>query len=58
MGDMYMSHGCSNCPPHPGSLAGGSSSVVINGSPAGRVGDSISCGGSVAMGSADVFIGG
>ncbi|MCX4027988.1 PAAR domain-containing protein [Endozoicomonas sp. SM1973] len=57
-GDMYMPHGCPNCPPHPGSLAAGSSSVMINGSAAGRVGDRISCGGSVAMGSSDVFIGG
>ncbi|MDE1463256.1 PAAR domain-containing protein [Spartinivicinus poritis] len=37
-GDMYMPHGCPNCPPHPGSLAAGSSSVTINGSAAGRWG--------------------
>ncbi|WP_423754269.1 PAAR domain-containing protein [Acidaminococcus massiliensis] len=36
----------------------GSNSVLINGKGAGRVGDSVSCGGSVAQGSPDVFIGG
>jgi len=36
----------------------GSSSVYINGKAAGRIGDPVSCGGTVAEGSSNVFIGG
>lgn len=59
-GDAYAPHACPTCPapPHPRSLSGGSGSVFINGQPAGRVGDAISCGGEVAAGSSTVFIGG
>ncbi|MFR8056962.1 MAG: PAAR domain-containing protein [Dialister invisus] len=32
--------------------------VFINGKPAGRIGDPVSCGGAVAEGSSNVFIGG
>lgn len=59
-GDAYGPHACPGCkqPPHPRSLSGGSASVFINGKPAGRVGDAISCGGAAAEGSSTVFIGG
>lgn len=60
-GDAYAPHPCPVCAPlvpHPRSLAQGSSTVFINGKPAGRVGDDISCGGSAMIGSGDVFIGG
>ena len=50
VGDTY--------PPHSGKIAAGSATVSINGRQAGRIGDPVSCGGSVAVGSADVFIGG
>lgn len=58
-GDAYAPHACPTCPapPHPRSLSGGSGSVFINGKPAGRVGDAISCGGSADAGSGTVFIG-
>ncbi|WP_235856104.1 PAAR domain-containing protein [Mesobaculum littorinae] len=38
-------------------MSGGSATVFVNGKPAGRVGDAISCGGSAATGSGDVGIG-
>ncbi|KIT15572.1 PAAR domain-containing protein [Jannaschia aquimarina] len=58
-GDSYAPHACPTCPasPHPRSLSGGSGTVFVNGKPAGRVGDSISCGGSAAAGSGDVSFG-
>ncbi|MBR0075753.1 MAG: PAAR domain-containing protein [Synergistaceae bacterium] len=46
-------HGC-----HASVLASGSSTVFVNGRQAGRVGDPVACGGTVAAGSANVFIGG
>ena len=46
-------HGC-----HSSVLASGSSSVYINGKQAGRVDDPVACGGKVATGSGNVFIGG
>ena len=48
--------GHDSCAPVP--LVSGSPDVFINGRAAGRVGDSVSCGGSVAEGSPNVFIGG
>lgn len=58
-GDPYLPHACPTCPapPHPRSLSGGSGSVHVNGKPVGRIGDAISCGGSAATGSGDVFAG-
>ena len=47
----------SKYPPHGRSIAEGSSSVLINGKPAARVSDAISCGGKVALGSGNVLIG-
>ena len=46
-------HGC-----HDSVLASGSSTVYVNGKQAGRIGDPVACGSSVATGSDDVFIGG
>lgn len=58
-GDAYAPHACAGCPApeHPRSLSVGSGSVYINGRPAGRVGDAISCGGAADAGSGTVFIG-
>ncbi len=57
-GDGWAVH-CDPSPVcHAGSLSGGSSSVFVNGKAMGRVGDSVSCGGSVAAGSSNVFAGG
>jgi len=58
-GDAYSPHACPSCPApaHPRSLSGGSGSVFINGKPAGRIGDAISCGGEAAEGSSSVYIG-
>ncbi|MFA6198945.1 MAG: PAAR domain-containing protein [Bacteroidales bacterium] len=56
LGDKFSPHCCEfEC--HPGFLAEGSSTVTINGIPAGRIQDSIGCGGSVATGSSNVMIG-
>ena len=46
-------HGC-----HASILASGSSTVYANGKQAGRIGDPVACGSSVATGSGNVFIGG
>lgn len=40
---------------HDGVLIGGSAKVFVNGQPAGRIGDQISCGSIVAQGSSNVF---
>lgn len=54
LGDNNTGHDA--CPPV--ALVSASGDVFINGRPAARIGDSVSCGGSVAEGSPDVFIGG
>lgn len=58
VGDTYTAHGCPVHPPHTGVIAAGSATVFINGRAAGRIGDPVSCGGSVAVGSPNVFVGG
>lgn len=58
VGDPYAPHGCIIHPVHVGTIAMGSSTVFINGMQAGRVGDAVSCGGSGAVGSPNVIIGG
>ena len=58
VGDPYAPHGCLIHLPHVGNIAIGSSTVYINGMQAGRVGDAVSCGGSGAVGSPNVIIGG
>ncbi|HDM8166668.1 PAAR domain-containing protein [Vibrio harveyi] len=58
-GDAWASH-CKTVKPydcHGASTAGGSSSVFVNGKALARVGDSVSCGSSIASGSGDVFTG-
>lgn len=57
-GDAYVPHGCKTHPSHTAIISGGSGTVFINGKPAARVGDSVSCGGAVAEGSSNVWIGG
>ncbi|ENP7033963.1 PAAR domain-containing protein [Campylobacter coli] len=44
-------------PPHGGSIATGSGTVMINSKPACRIGDAISCGQAVAQGSGNVICG-
>ena len=44
-------------PPHPGAVASGSGSVFAEGKPLARQGDSVTCGGSIASGSSNVFAG-
>lgn len=58
VGDSYAAHGCIDHPSHVGHISSGSSTVFINGKPAGRIGDPVDCGGSVAEGSPNVYIGG
>lgn len=58
VGDAYTTHGCPAHAPHSGVIASGSGTVFINGRAAGRIGDPVSCGGSVAVGSPNVFVGG
>jgi uncharacterized Zn-binding protein involved in type VI secretion len=57
-GDSWSAH-CNPIPVcHGSTLAGGSSTVFVNGRPLGRIGDAVGCGGSVANGSQNVFAGG
>ena len=59
VGDNDTGHdACPAHPPHTGVIASGSGTVFINGRAAGRIGDPVSCGGSVAVGSPNVFVGG
>ncbi len=58
VGDPYAPHGCIVHGTHTAHIASGSSTVFINGIPCGRIGDSIDCGGSVAQGSGNCFVGG
>jgi uncharacterized Zn-binding protein involved in type VI secretion len=56
-GDHWKSHCCGpTC--HDSTLAGGSSTVFVNGKPLGRIGDAVACGSAVASGSGSVFAGG
>ncbi|UQG59523.1 PAAR domain-containing protein [Marinobacter sp. M3C] len=56
LGDPLAPHSKPKHSPHPRTIAGGSSTVIINGSPAAVTGSAISCGG-VAIGSGSVVIG-
>ena len=58
LNDSYTSHGCDVHPPHSGVVASASGTVFVNGRGAARIGDAVSCGGSAAEGSGNVFIGG
>ena len=61
-GDGWDVHCCTHpdCPHgcHKSILASGSSTVFVNGKQAGRIGDPVACGGNVATGSENVFVGG
>lgn len=59
-GDGWGSHTNTVLPydTHSGATTSGSSSVYANGLPVARVGDGISCGGAIASGSSNVFVGG
>ena len=60
LGDLVTSHPFpgSGCPQHAPGLAGGSSTVFINGLAAGRQGDAYGCGATILSGSGNVNIGG
>ena len=58
LGDPYAVHGCPIHAPHQDEIAEGSTTIFINGLPAGRVDDAVTIGGSVAIGSENVIIGG
>ncbi len=58
VGSMFVTHCCPKKGCHPPVLASGSSSVIINGRPAGRIGDNTGCGATVVSGSSNVIIGG
>lgn len=53
-GDSWDTHCCGpSC--HSSNLAAGSSTVYVNGKQIGRIGDPVSCGSAVAVGSGNVF---
>jgi len=56
VGSLFAIHTDGNTA-HPGTLSAGSSKVLVNGVGIGRVGDTISCGSTVAIGSATVLAG-
>ena len=58
VGDKYASHSCPDHSPHSGEISSGSSTVFVNNISVGRIGHAVSCGGSVAEGSGNVFVGG
>ena len=62
LGDGWDVHTCTHPSiphgSHDSVLASGSSSVYVNGQSAGRIGDNVACGSSVATGSPNVFAGG
>lgn len=57
VGDTFIPHCCPNSGCHTPVLAKGSSTVFINGRPAGRMSDKVACGASVMVGSSNVIIG-
>ena len=57
IGDSYVVHSCPEHVPHVAHIASGSATVFINGKKSARIGDAIDCGGNVAQGSDNVFVG-
>lgn len=56
LGDTWQVHCCDkSC--HLGAVSAGASNVYINGRPAARIGDPISCGSLIASGSSNVWAG-
>lgn len=58
LGDAWSPHACPGSPPHGATTVSGSSTVFVNNIPVARIGDAISCGSTIATGSADVIAGG
>lgn len=56
-GDGFAPHTCGD-DTHGGSVASASGTVFANGIPLARIGDPVSCGSVVAVGSQNVFAGG
>lgn len=56
LGDQFQKHGCPK--PHQVVLMTGSSTVLVNGRPFGRVGDMTACTATVITGSGNVIVGG
>lgn len=59
-GSQHVAHSCGNTV-HPNSTrthSSGSSNTFIEGKPAARIGDNISCGDAVGQGSPNTFVGG
>jgi len=56
-GDSWQLHACPKSAPHGAVTVGGSGSVFVNGKAVARLGDSISCGSTVAGHSPNVFAG-
>lgn len=55
--DTWMPHCCPGHGCHPGTTSSGSTTVFVNKLNVARIGDSISCGGTIAQGSTTVIIG-
>lgn len=55
-GGHWVVHSCDDSS-HDGTLSGASTTVFVGGMGIARIGDSISCGSAVAVGSSDVFAG-
>lgn len=58
VGATFTSHCCPKGGCHPPVLSSGSSTVIINGRPAGRLSDPCACGSNVITASSNVIIGG
>lgn len=58
LADAYNPHACEDHGSHTGGISSASSTVFVNGRGLARIGDSVSCGGSVMQGSSDVLVGG
>jgi uncharacterized Zn-binding protein involved in type VI secretion len=56
--DGWIDHACPLSAPHDATTTGGSGTVFVNGLPITRIGDTISCGSTIAAGSSNVFAGG
>ena len=55
--DAWVPHSCPSASPHDASTESGSSTVFVNGKQCARIGDPVSCGSTIAQGSANVFSG-
>jgi uncharacterized Zn-binding protein involved in type VI secretion len=53
--DSWEEHSCPGSPPHGATTTSGSPTVFVNSLPIARIGDTISCGSTIAEGSSTVF---